>query len=809
MPIRRKLTVLLLIVALVPLIIGRLVTEAISYRNSQRTADEMREVLENDAKRSLLTITQDFSRFLDAKERTIEVIARLQAQKIEKRIADAMLAKDGHKVINRPIKTTSSSEGLLLSEDKDLKALSEEEQANPELLMDDAPENVQSPSSQDLEHPVREELVPGSRDIFVVSDFGLDEKIIGAKVPIPDHYLRTDPRTGKKKIAFDVQFCKQRCYTIEEGEGDRRFELNALGSMTHSYWLLRKLADRDILWQYTILESGVITGYPYQVGHIGAGRVNDLRKASFYRRMKEKRKILEYDPVVDPSTGLTVITVGMPLFYPDGRFAGMTALDVIADRLFKGFHLPADWEKDATAMLVKRLDPHSVRPDEVVVLAKKTPPGITSKDIKEIEDDPVKVTDVLGRPIWLPSLKMSDQKLFKKVVKEAEEGHSDVFQMEFNGKESLCAFGPAREGKKANEPFLLVIVPKEKVIAQAEHSKARIIDMAHKERWITGIIFLAVALFAAVIGFRSARSVTQPIDQIAEAGIQLSEGNYNAHVNISTGDEFQRLGEIFNETGPKLLEREKMKHSLEMAMEVQQQLLPQGPPVCEGLDIAGESRYCDETGGDYYDYLLLQSKNENSTRLGVAIGDVSGHGIGAALMMAAVRSVLRSHASRYQDRLEVLMGILNQSLMDTGETGRFVTLCFSLFDPKERMLRWVSAGHDPAFHMHRNPNTRQITISELPNSGLPLGVLADTNYTPMGPVELNPGDVVLFGTDGIWETTDPAGNPFGKARLHQVMLDLQSHPADVIREEVLEAVAAFRGDAPQLDDITLVVVKVV
>lgn len=782
MSIRRKLTFLLLFMTLVPLVISRIVYARISWNTSNQLANQIRNVLEGDAENHLLTVTEDFSRLLDAEEKVIELIARLQAQKVEKRLVDAMLAKDGHLVINRPIKSTSSTEETAT-----------------------LPEKTPASSFPDWDRPIREIPLADSSNLATVENFGLDEKIDVSSGQIPLRYPCADPFSNKSDSFFEVSYQKQGCHTIGTGGPDRRFELHLLGSMTSSYWLIRQIAGKAILWQYTILESGIMTSYPFSTERT-IQELGDPRTFDFYLRMKDEQKIFFSPPTIDRATGLAVFTIAVPLFYPDGSFAGMTGMDLIANDLFRELRLPPNWQKNTTSMLVKRLGPYSKRPGEIAVLAKKTPENGSPK---EIQEDLFEEGGTGERPVFLPSLKASDPTLLNQIVDQAEAGKSGIVRMEFDGKESLWAFGPAHAGKVANEPFLIVIVPKENIVAQADENRSYILDAAFHELQITGAFFLGVAIIAAAIGFRSAKKITRPIGQIAEAGIRLSNGDYHAHVEIHTKDELQRLGEVFNETGPKLLEREKMMHSLSMAMEVQQQLLPQAPPEIEGLDLAGGSFYCDETGGDYFDYLVLRKKDGDMKRVGVAIGDVSGHGIGSALIMASVRSVLRSHAGQFQDRLGELMNLLNRSLTDGTETGRFVTFCFSLFDPKQRTLRWVSAGHDPALHVHRDQDTGRMMIDELPNSGFPLGIVEDIDYEEKGPIDLGLGDIVLFGTDGIWETSDSAGNSFGKERLRQLLLTLHDQTANTIREAILEAVTTFRGDGPQVDDITLVVVKIV
>jgi len=312
-----------------------------------------------------------------------------------------------------------------------------------------------------------------------------------------------------------------------------------------------------------------------------------------------------------------------------------------------------------------------------------------------------------------------------------------------------------------------------------------------------------VAVLAVVVGlaFASARKLTRPVLSLSEAATNLAAGDFDAKVDIKTGDELEALGDIFNDLGPILRDREKMKRSLEMAMEIQQHLLPHGSPVVEGFDVAGKSIYCDETGGDYYDFIELAELG--SGRLGIALGDVSGHGIGAALLMAAARGVLRSHAARHGADLGKLFEALNQHLVrDTGE-GQFMTLFYAVLDAEARSLLWTSGGHDPALWLKQSGGD----IEELPNTGIPLGILEETSYQQAGPIELEPGDIVLVGTDGIWEARNTEGEMYGKDRLRKLLTDSASDSAAEIHDKIVEAVRQFRQARPQEDDVTLVVIK--
>jgi hypothetical protein len=163
-------------------------------------------------------------------------------------------------------------------------------------------------------------------------------------------------------------------------------------------------------------------------------------------------------------------------------------------------------------------------------------------------------------------------------------------------------------------------------------------------------------------------------------------------------------------------ERDRLRHSLELAREVQQKLLPRQNPVIAGLDIAGRSIYCDETGGDYYDFIPLEQ--DGKQKLAVVVGDVSGHGISSALIMATVRASLRQRLS-LPGSISRIIGDVNRQLAgDVEDSGQFVTLFFLTLDPVERSLKWVRAGHDPAIFY----DPAAARIEELAGDGLVLGV---------------------------------------------------------------------------------------
>jgi sigma-B regulation protein RsbU (phosphoserine phosphatase) len=213
------------------------------------------------------------------------------------------------------------------------------------------------------------------------------------------------------------------------------------------------------------------------------------------------------------------------------------------------------------------------------------------------------------------------------------------------------------------------------------------------------------------------------------------------------------------------------------------------------------SRYCDETGGDYYDYFTITC--QETPRLGLAVGDVSGHGIPSALLMVSVRGFLRSRLALPGCLGEVVTDVNRLVAADTFGGGTFMTFLFLVVDPLTGGLRWVRAGHDPA--MVYDPESD--TFEELFGAGLPLGVVADTRYEEAAHAPLMPGQILFLGTDGIWETRSPSGEMFGKDRLRAVLRGARDASAPEIVSAVVEAVDGFREGERQRDDVTMIVLK--
>ncbi|MGB3221996.1 MAG: SpoIIE family protein phosphatase [Desulforhopalus sp.] len=240
-----------------------------------------------------------------------------------------------------------------------------------------------------------------------------------------------------------------------------------------------------------------------------------------------------------------------------------------------------------------------------------------------------------------------------------------------------------------------------------------------------------------------------------------------------------------------------LKESLTLAQEVQQSLLPDVVPVIDGFEIAGRSLYCDETGGDYIDYLTLKDG------IAVVVGDVSGHGVAAALLMTTARALLRMRADFAGSPAEVITDLNRLLAADVQDSGHFMTLIYLRLNSAEKTLTWVRAGHEPG--LCYMPETNEFV--ELRGKGLALGVFDDIKYKEYTTSPLRPGSVVILSTDGIFETRDTKGKFFGRERLMEIVRKNANRSASSILEACLREVHDFRGGCPREDDETLVVIK--
>ena len=313
------------------------------------------------------------------------------------------------------------------------------------------------------------------------------------------------------------------------------------------------------------------------------------------------------------------------------------------------------------------------------------------------------------------------------------------------------------------------------------------------------IIFMVIGL---IVTLMVGMNLAVPFREIARVLEGVRRGDFEGRVLVTSNDEIGYTGDVINEMTEGLKDRERMRRSLDLAREVQQALLPQAPPEIPGLDVAGRSVYCDETGGDYYDF--IEFGPEGSGKFGLVVGDVSDHGLHSALLMISARASLRHHACHSDDIGDVIADVNYHFCDDVGESGRFMTMFLSVIDTNSLTMQWARAGHDPA--QLYDPVSG--LFEELGGSGgMPLGIQSTCTYE-IHSRGLKPGQLIFIGTDGVWETRNHRGENFGKERLRKVIKTHADLTARDILEAVLQSLDRFCRGKPVEDDVTLVIVKV-
>jgi sigma-B regulation protein RsbU (phosphoserine phosphatase) len=243
-------------------------------------------------------------------------------------------------------------------------------------------------------------------------------------------------------------------------------------------------------------------------------------------------------------------------------------------------------------------------------------------------------------------------------------------------------------------------------------------------------------------------------------------------------------------------QRDEYEHDLYLASKVQRQVLPK-PPVCPSLEIGAAMQTATLLGGDYYDFFQI-----SDDVMDVVIADVSGHGAAASLLMPSLAVALRLRA-RELDGPAAIIKDLDQVFRQITSTATFVTVFYARFDQGRKTLEYANGGHNPPL-LVRAKNGGAV---ELEAGGPILGILPDPQYSNTV-VALNPGDILTLFTDGVTEQENEAGDEFSTSRLKEVVMSRETEPAAALVASITEAVSAFAGTKPQVDDLTVVVVKI-
>ena len=320
--------------------------------------------------------------------------------------------------------------------------------------------------------------------------------------------------------------------------------------------------------------------------------------------------------------------------------------------------------------------------------------------------------------------------------------------------------------------------------------------------YLTAFLLIVTLAVAVILSRSFSTGIINPVRQMENAMAKVEKGDLTATVTVSSNDELGALGENFNQMTEGLKDRYRLRQSLDLAKEVQQNLLPATDPRFPGLDIAGKSIYCDETGGDYFDF--FDSADDAPLKYGVVIADVSEHGISSALLMASARAFLRQRSALSGSIADIVGDVNRQLTQDVEDTGRFITLFYLQIDLTNRRLNWVRAGHEPAL-LYDPASDR---FEELTGDGIALGVDGHWQYVESRHDHIDDGQVILLSTDGLWEARNAQDQMFGRQAVSEIIRRQAHSTAVEIQEAILAELNRFQQGVAPADDTTLVVIKI-
>ncbi len=322
------------------------------------------------------------------------------------------------------------------------------------------------------------------------------------------------------------------------------------------------------------------------------------------------------------------------------------------------------------------------------------------------------------------------------------------------------------------------------------------------------LLFYTVSLYITFVflslwlNFLVGRSILEPIRDMIGTIRKVRTGDFNHRARVVSNDELGVLGDGINKMTIDLVEGEVLRHSYNLAREAQLALLPGSPPVIEGLDIAARSVYCQETGGDYFDF--LQPSGSNGSQLKVIMGDACGLGISSALLMATGRALVRQRSAMPGTLADIMTDVNRQLVGDVEESCQFMALFYLMFDLQQRTLTWVRAGHNPVIFC--DPLTG--TAEQLRGSGMALGIDENWQYRQYSKQKLTTGQIIVLGTDGLWETLNRKGEMFGRDPIIRILHQYADIDANGILTACLFALDSFREGRTIEDDVSIVVIKV-
>jgi sigma-B regulation protein RsbU (phosphoserine phosphatase) len=333
--------------------------------------------------------------------------------------------------------------------------------------------------------------------------------------------------------------------------------------------------------------------------------------------------------------------------------------------------------------------------------------------------------------------------------------------------------------------------------------------------FVIAALFLIIQFIALVAGLALAKSITGSVHELFTGTERVRQGDFTHKIAVRSDDQMGELAGSFNEMTASIedlliqaAEKKRLEEELRIAHEIQMSLLPQGPLLMPGLSVSALCVPAREVGGDYYDFLPLDDH-----RVGVLIADVSGKGTSAALYMAELKGLMLSLSEIHLSPRDLLISA-NRIIAQHLDARSFITMTYAVIDLRARTMTYARAGHTPLIYVPGPGIAGAKTQARiLAPDGLVLGLKIDNGemfekLLKEDTIPLRAGDLYLFFTDGISEAMNTHDDCFGENRLGQLVESHAHLPSEELRERVLREISAFVGDAPQHDDMTMILLKV-
>jgi len=543
-------------------------------------------------------------------------------------------------------------------------------------------------------------------------------------------------------------------------------------------------ADANLTSVYIATDSGIVLMYPWKGFENGT---IDPRDRDWFTGAEKTGSVYWSEPYVDSAGNGLVVTSSKAV--PTRFGTWVVGSDVTVDAINSAF-LNRTLGGRGYALLMD---------DKGNIISR---PGL-AHDVENAGD-------------YLPENVFSSQNpSLAAISRNMTAGKTGLEKTRFGDAETYVAYAPVRSMNwsfAVSLPVSEITAPikptRDRITSAALDTSGRINDQTDRVRDIFVVLILALIVVVALLAFFLARIITRPVEALKKGALALGRGDLDYRVRLDTRDEFEDLGRSFNRMAGDLkqniedlrrttAEKERYTKELEIAKEIQLSFLPESIPKIPGYDLAAVTIPAMEIGGDLYDFIELERGH-----WGLVIADVSGKSVSAALYMALCRTLLHAAGSEHPDPTPAVQWV-NRMLFDDGRSGMFITVFYGVLDPVRGTVAYVNAGHNPPLVLRKNDEKARF----LECGEIALGVIPEVRAVSHA-VTLEPGDILLMYTDGITEAFNEEDADFSEERLVAFLEKNRSLPSRELLDGLLAEIRSFRGNAPQSDDITMMVLRV-